>query len=279
MVRAYLRGARAALQQWPLVLALWLIIGLFGLAFALAGGAWLSDALESSLATRTLFRSLDPDVWVDLWYHHREGLRGLLTVAVVLATVHSVLWWWLHGVVIAALQGTAAELGSVWARGLRLAPTMAALFAIALVVLALFTAAVASAAYELLRWTRTNPAPMIWYQIGAAAVAVWVLGFVFLVAVHDQARLRVGRARRGALSAYAWALVFVARGGERAFPLACALQLTGLAVWLGYQAIALTFDMTALLGLTGSFVWGEAFLLIRMWGRVWFFAAQNELQP
>ncbi len=36
--------------------------------------------------------------------------------------------------------------------------------------------------------------------------------------------------------------------------------------------------MTAVLGLTGSLLWGEAVLWVRLWVRVWFFAAQNELQ-
>ena len=96
--------------------------------------------------------------------------------------------------------------------------------------------------------------------------------------MHDHARLRVRRAGQGPPAAYRWALGFVLRGGERAFPLACALQLSGAVLWVVYQAIGLTVPMTAVLGLTGSLLWGEAFLLACMWVRVWFFAAQNELQ-
>ena len=155
---------------------------------------------------------------------------------------------------------------------------MAQLFVLAMVVLALFSGAVGGAAYALLRWTRTSPSALIWEEIAAVAAVVWVIGYVFLVAVHDQARLRACRTRQGALSAYRWALGFVRRGGEGAFPLACALQVSGLAVWLGYQVVGLTFPMTALLGLTGSLLWGETYVLVRLWVRVWFFAAQNELQ-
>jgi hypothetical protein len=285
MLRAYLAGARAAARRWPLIVILWLITATFGLAFALATAAWLSDALEGSLATRAVFRTVDPDVLIDLWYHHREGLRALLVLGFVLAAVHTVLWWWLDGVVISSLQRPGHEpltlrlsRGGVWAEGLEVAPAMAQLFAIAIALLALFSGAVGGAAYALLRWTRTDPAAMIWYQIGGVAAAVWAIGCVFLVAVHDQARIRVCRARQQALPAYRWALGFVLRGGERAFPLACALQLTGVGLWLAAYAVDTGFTMAAALGPTGALLWGEAVLWLRLWVRVWFFAAQNELQ-
>jgi hypothetical protein len=276
MVRAYLVGVRAALRRWPLVLILWLIVAAFGFTFALTSGIWLRDALDGSLATRTLFRTLDPDVFVDLWYHHYEGLRGVAAMALVLAGLHTILWWWLHGVVIAALQQP--EPRGTWTRGLELAPRMAQLFAIALSVLALFTGAIGGPAYLLVRWTRSSPSAMIWYEIGGVGAALWLIGYVFLVAVHDHARLRAGRTDDHAFACYRWALGFVLRGRERAFLLACALQLSALAVWLAYQVVGLTFPMSAILGLTGSLLWGQAFLLVRQWVRVWFFAAQDQLQ-
>ncbi len=76
---------------------------------------------------------------------------------------------------------------------------------------------------------------------------------------------------------FPWAFSFVWHGGERAFPLACALQLSGLALWIASQAVGLTVPMTAVLGLTGSLLVGEGLLWLRLWVRVWFFAAQNEL--
>lgn len=285
MLRAYLLGAGAATRCWVLIVTLWLITATFGLAGALASGAWLSQALDGSLATRTLARTIDANVLVDLWYHHGEGLHMLLVLAMVLAVVYSVLWWWLHGVVVLSLQRHPAERGEgsgeargVWTGGLALAPVMAQLFAIALIVLTLFSAAVGGPAYLLVRWTRSEPAAYIWYEIGGAALVLWLLGWVFLVAVHDQARLRAGRTGDGALAAYRWAFAFVLHGGERAFPLAGALQLTALTLWLAYQAVAASLPMTAILGLSGSLLLGEAFLLLRVWVRVWFFAAQNELQ-
>lgn len=285
MLRAYLLGAAAATRRWPLIVILWFIAAAFGVGFALASGAWLSEAFDGSLAARTLARVIDANVLVDLWYHHREGLHMLLVLAIVLAVVHSVLWWWLHGVVIVSLQrhppergGGSGESGGVWTGGLSLAPVMAQLFAIALIVLSLFSAAVGGPAYLLIRWTRSQPAAYIWYEIGGAALALWLLGWVFLVAVHDHARLRAGRTGESAFAVYRWAFGFVLHGGERAFLLACALQLTGLSLWLAYQVVAVSLPMTAILGLTGSLLWGEAFLLLRVWVRVWFFAAQNELQ-
>jgi hypothetical protein len=278
MIRAYLLGARAAVQRWPLVVALWLIAAAFGAVFALASGAWLTDALDASLATRTLFKQLDADVFVDLWYHHREGLRGLVMVAAVLAAVHTVLWWWLDAVVVCAVQEPGEETGSPWVQGLSLAPVMAQLFLLAVAMLALFTAAVGGTAYVFLRWTRESPSAGVWYQIAAAAAAVWLIGYVFLTAVHDQARLRARHRGGGAFAAYGWAMRFVSGGGERAFALACALQLSGLALWIAYQAVGWSVPMNAVLDLTGLFLWSEAYLLARLWVRVWFFAAQNELQ-
>ncbi len=278
MIGALLTGAGVAGRRWPLVLALWLLGIAFGAAFALASAAWLTEALAGSLATRTLLHRIDPDVLVDLWAHHREGLTVLLVLAAVLGGVHIVLWWWLYGVVVAAIQRPARESGTPWAQGLALAPVMAQLFVLALFVLAIFSAAVGAAAYALLRWTRSDPSPFVWYDIGAAALAAWAIGFVFLAAVHDHARLRACRARQSALAAYRWALGFVWHGGERAFLVACMLQLSALLLWVGYQAIGLTVPVTELLGLTGSLLWAEAYLLVRVWVRLWFFAAQNELQ-
>jgi hypothetical protein len=129
-----------------------------------------------------------------------------------------------------------------------------------------------------MRWTRSSPQALVWEQIAAGAVMVWIVGYVFFVAVHDHARLRAARSGAGAVPAYRWALAFVLHGGERAYGLACALQLSALVLWLAYQAVGLTVPVTALLGLTGSLLWGEAMVWLRMWVRVWFFAAQNELQ-
>lgn len=278
MLRALLVGARAAGQRWQLVIGCWLVTALFGVAFALASGVWLRAALDGSAVTRSLLHTIDADVLVDLWAHHREGLVMLLVVAVILAAGHTAVWWWVHGVVIASLQRPRREWTETWMEGVALAPAMARLWALAMAALGLFSAGVGAGTYALLHWTRNDPAPLRWAQIGAGGIAVWLLGVVFLVAVHDHARIRACRARAPAWSAYGWALRFVLRGGERAFLVATALQLSALGVWTAYQMTGMTAPVTEVLGLTGSLLWAQAYLLARSWVRVWFFASENELQ-
>jgi len=274
MLRAYLRGARLAAARWPLVTALWLFGLAFGLAFALASATWLSDALDGSLATKTLLRHLDVEVLIDLWMHHQEGLRMLLVLAAVFAVAHTALWWWLDGVIIAAI---APSPGSPWRRGTALVPAMAGLFAIAIVVWLAWTASVVAAAWSLLRLTRESPAPHVWEHIAVPALALWLLGTAWLIAVHDHARLRAGLTRTDPLSAYRWALGFVAGGGENAFALALLLQASGLALWSVYQIIGFSVPLTELIGLNASLIWGQLFLWLRTGVRLWSMAAQRQL--
>lgn len=278
MLRAYFRGALVATRHWLLVGSVFVVAACFVLAFALASGAFLTDALEGSLATRTLMKDLDPNVLVDLWYHHAEGLRMLGVVAAILAVGHTMAWWWLHGLMILSVQGDSGVPSDRGRRALEVTPTMAQLFFIAVVAVLALTAAIGGPAYALTRWTRSDPSPWVWYRLWAAAAALWVVGYVFLVAVHDHARIRACRTRHGALTCYRWALDFVLRGGERAFPLAVLLQLSAVAMWAAYQAVGLAFPTTAVLGVTGSLAWGAFSLWVRVWVRLWFFAAESQLQ-
>ena len=273
---AYLGGFHAMLRRWPLVLALWLIGVAFGLTFALAAQAWLAMALEGSLASRTLAHHLDPDVLVDLWYHHGEGLRMLGVVAAVLAVAHVTLWWWLDGVIVAAVRDAEAN---PWREGLGLTPVMARLYGLALFVALLWSGAVAGPTWALLRSTREHPGAYLWYQIGALALAVWLLGMVVLVAVHDHARLRAGLAGDAALRAYGWALRFVLRDGEATLRLALLLQLSASGLLAVSELSSLALPLIDLLGLTGALLLGEVFLLARSAMRVWFFTSQRRLQP
>ncbi len=276
MWSAYLGGFRAMLRRWPLVLSLWLIGTAFGLAFALAAQAWLSMALEGSLATRTLAHHLDADVLVDLWYHHGEGLRMLGVVAAVLAVAHVILWWWLDGVLVAALRAGESH---PWRDGIDLAPVMARLYGLALVVAVLWTGALAGPTWAALRSTREHPGAFLWYQIVAVALFVWALGMVVLVAIHDHARLRAGLAGAGALAAYGWAMRFVLRDGEATLRLAVLLQLSAAGLLAASEFSSLFLPLAAVLGLTGSLLLGTLFLLARSAMRVWFFTAQRRLQP
>ncbi|MFN8643314.1 MAG: hypothetical protein U0802_17250 [Candidatus Binatia bacterium] len=272
MWSAYAGGFRAMLRRWRLVLALWLVGVAVGGAFALAAQAWLALALDGSLATRTLAHHLDPDVFVDLWYHHGEGLRMLAAVAAVLATLHALLWWYLDGVVVVAVRGDAA---TPWRDGVALAPVMARLALLAWLVALAWSGAVAGPAWAALRSTREHPGAFVWYQIAGAALVLWLPGMALLVAVHDHARLRAGLTGAGAWRAYAWAARFVGWGGQRAAALALALQLSaaGLFAVGEYAAMTPAFDVTA------SLLVGEVALLARSALRVWFFTAQRRLQP
>lgn len=277
MLRAYLRGAGIAARHWLLISGVFLAAASFGLTFAFASGAFLSDALEGSLATRTLFKELDPNVLVDLWFHHGEGLRMLAVVAVILAIGHTMAWWWLHAVMIVAVQGDGGTPPERKRRVLEVTPTIAQLFVLAVFAMLAWIACVVAPTYLAMRATRSDPSAWVWYRLWAAAAVVWLSGYVFLVAVHDHARIRACRTPHGAIACYRWALGFVLRGGERAFLLALLLQATALGLWAAYQLSSFAIPMTAVLGVTGSLAWGALYLWLRIWMRLWFFAAQSQL--
>ena len=279
MKRALIVGARSAIGLWLLAAALWLVDGLFALAFALASGSWLATALDGSLATRSLLKDLDPEYLSDLFLYHGESFRLLLVAGVFLAIGHALLWIWLHAVIVAAVRGGEADgRRDAWSAGLRRAADFSRLYVFALAVLAAFTAAVGGGAWLALRAVVASPSAWIDEAIVSGAGAIWALGVVLLVAVHDHARIRVFAARQAAVPAYRWAWRFVLRGGRRAFWVAAVLQISGALVWLAYQAIGWKFPVGEVLGVTSSLVWGEVFLAARVWVRIWFFAAENELQ-
>lgn len=274
MWAAVLGGARAAMRRGALVIALWLIGAGFGAAFALAAALWLGLALEGSLATRTLLQHIDADVLVDLWFHHRESLAMLAVGAAGLTAVHVMLWWWLDGVIVAALAGRS---GSPWRAGFGLAPVMAQLYLIAIAIMTVWTAAIGGATWAAVRATRESPDAYLWGQLIGGALLLWALGMVVLIAIHDHARLRAGLAGAGAATSWRWATAFVLVGGERAIPLAFLLQVSALLLYAAYRTASLAVPLTELIGLTGSLLLGELFLLARTWVRVWFLAAQREL--
>ncbi len=168
--------------------------------------------------------------------------------------------------------------GSAWQAATGLAPGMARLWCLALVAQGLWGAAIAGPLWAFVRTTAESPSAWVWYAGGGAAASLWLLGGLWLVAVHDQARLRLGLADCGALAAWGWATRFVLRGGRGAFALARLLQATALGIWALYQSLSLALPLRELLGLTGSLLLGQAFLLARTWLRVWMLAAQRQLQ-
>jgi hypothetical protein len=278
MIRSYARGLGAATARWPLALMLWFVGMAFAAAFGWAISFWLVHALDGSLATRTLVNDLDPNVFVDLYFHHWEGLRMLLPIAVVLAIVYVILWAWLHGVVVHAVRSREAALTESFWRGLSLSPVYLRLLVVATLFLAVFSFAIGWGAWSARNYAAEGSTALIADLAIAAGVAAWWIGYVFLTAVHDHARIRAAATGEGALAAYGWAWSFVARGGERAFLFALLLQASALVLWGAFELVTLRGSVAALLGVAWSFVWGELFLLARMWMRLWFFAAQSELQ-
>jgi hypothetical protein len=171
-----------------------------------------------------------------------------------------------------------AGLREAFRRGLETSAVYACLLLLAALAVAAFSAAVGCGAWTAWSWTSESSTALLSDLVVAGGASIWFIGYVFLTAVHDHARIRAAATGAGALAAYGWAWAFVGRGGERAFLFALLLQLSALVLWAGFQFLSLRVPVGALLGVAWSLVWGELFLLARMWMRVWFFAAQSELQ-
>ena len=133
MRRSYRSGFRTALRRWPLALLLFAATCVPGLVFSAAAWSWLADALDKSLATRTLLTDLDMNVFVDLIGHHGESLRMLLLGGLLLAVVCWLFGVWLNAMTISAV-GDDLPLAAAAHRGLDLYVTFLALDLLALVV-------------------------------------------------------------------------------------------------------------------------------------------------
>jgi len=279
MSRAFLQGLRVALHSWPLALTLWLVSLLFAAAFASASACWLAQVLDGSMATRRLYRDLDPNVLVDLYHHHGASFRLLLVSAGLLAALYVIVWVWFHGAIVATVRANGKlKLRDSLRDGLDLAPIFGRLLVVAASALTMLSGAVGAAAWWLVRRSSAGPSEMTRYYIIGIALLIWLMGAALLTAVHDHARLRAAAAGSRALAAYWSAMRFVCAGGELAFPLALLLHAAGVVIWLVYQTASANISVTGRLGIGGSLLWGEVFLFARVGLRVWFFAAQHELQ-
>jgi hypothetical protein len=280
MGRLLLVGLAGAVRRWPIVILLWAIGALFGLAFSLAAGRWLTLALQSSLLTRALLKNIDANVVIDLWIHHRDSLAMLGGVGVVVGLAQLALSIWLN----AGVAGTAEDalapvaLREFWRRGFDLFPAFARLWLLAVGMEAAAVTGAALAADAGMRAVAESTTEMSYYYVLGSAGALGALLLVVLVAVHDHARLYVARTDCGAWLAYRWALRLVLGGDVRAPLLAFVLLLFGSCVWLVYQTVGMLLPATSAFGLTASLVWGQAFLQIRSLLRVTAFVAQCELQ-
>lgn len=279
MLRAFLAGARLAVRCWPLALALWLLSTMFGASFAWASGYWLACALGRSTATRTLLKDLDPNVLVDLYYHHFESFRMLLLLGGFLVTGYTLLWCWLHGVVLATVQGKGhVKLPDAFQRGWSFAALMLRLLVIAVTLQVAFACLVFGSAWSLWYWTIAGTSALLRDCIAAASAVIWLPGFILLVAIHDHARIRACAHGQGAVSAFLWAARFVLRGGEHAFLLALLLNFTVLLVWGVFESVAWVTPADSALGVSAAVLWAEIFAYTRLSVRIWFFGAQSDLQ-
>jgi len=104
MVSAFVQGLRTAVQRWPIVLLLFLASVAAALSFTAAAWSWLSLALDSSVATRTLLTDLDVNVFIDLFLQHGESLRTLVLTGIALAGAFGLLGVWLNAVAVVAVR-------------------------------------------------------------------------------------------------------------------------------------------------------------------------------
>jgi hypothetical protein len=278
MWTAFLSGGRTAARCGPLTITLWLINALYGAAFGVASGYWLAESLSGSLATRTLLKDLDANVLIDLFYHHGSSLQMLLVVAAFLATAYVVVWIPLYGAIIATVRERGVSLRGAFRHAFEWSGRLALLFVIALASFALLTTMIGAAAWWTLRFKAASPSEMTPYIIVGAAAAMWWLGAVLLGAIHDHARIRACAVQTQPFTAYWWAVRFVLRGRKNAFLVAFLLHLVGLAIWAVYQSVAANLPVAEGLGVAGSLLWGQAYLVARMVLRVWFFASESRLQ-
>jgi hypothetical protein len=277
MRSAYVSGLRRALRQWPIALVLFAVSLLSGLVFTAATWSWLAIALDKSLATRTLLTDLDMNVFVDLFVHHGESLRMLLVGAGSLLAIFSLLWVGLNAVAVVA-AGEDVALSESVRQGVALYPRFLRLWFLALLVNGAAVVGAVLLGWVLTRWTAESAHEASFYWAIGASGAIGAIALLFCTTVHDHARVHSVATGDGAARAYAWALGFVSRREWRALPLAALLVASSLVVWVVYQTVGMRIPTSSTVGVAASLIWGETLLLARMLMRLWFFAAETELQ-
>jgi hypothetical protein len=273
----YLSGLRGAAHRWAVVLSLFLMSIGFALAFGGLAWFWLSLAFDGSLATRTLLRDLDPNVFVDLVMHHGDSLQMLLAAGVLLLGAAGFVWVWLHAVAVVAVVET-GDWGMCTRRAIEVYPAFVRLWLLASAATGATVLLLVVLGRLALRWTAESQVEMTAYWILLALLAGGGLALLFLSTVHDHARIHAAATGAGALRGYLWAIGFVGYRSRLALPLAALLTATVLVVMLVYSGIGALIPKTSVPGVVLSLVWGELMLLSRSFTRVWFFAAEAELQ-
>jgi len=275
--RAYRSGLKIALRRWPVVIILFLASLAAALSFGAAAWSWLSLALDKSLATRSLLNDLSVQVFIDLFIHHGESFLMLLAGGIVMTVGFISLGAWLNAITVAAVCEEEPLSASV-ARGSRTYPTYLGL---AVVVNLLHAAAITASALldrTLMHWAAESTSEITGYAVAALSAIFGGLAVLFFATAHDHARIRVTNTDAGVIRALGWAFAFVLRRQRRTFPLAVLLLATSIASWVIYQTVAWFIPARSALGVASSLLWGEVLLLVRMFIRVWWFAAETHLQ-
>jgi hypothetical protein len=255
-------GMRAAWARWSIGLLLYAGLSVPGLVFATTSWAWLTSALDGSLAGRTLLKELDPNVLIDLFVHHRAGLRMLIVAGGLILVGVWVAWAWLDATAVASLTEEASASHPA-RRGFELFPRFLALSLMANALQAALFAGGHVVSRQLIRWTAEGAGEMQPYAIFAGTVAVVGVAVAFVASVHDHARVQVAATDSGAVRAFAWAVRFVGGWEPRAFPLSLLLLVLAGVVWGVYQTLGHLVPGGSMSGVVVSLLWGQVLL----WGR------------
>ena len=231
MWHCVLSGGRALPRMWAVIGGAYAVgVAMAGL-FGVAAWLWLAEALDGSLATRTLLAAADANVFVDLLMHHGESLRTLGVTAAILLVLGTLAGIWTNAAMVAAAAG-ARGARPAFRRGWGLLPVFLRLWLLAGPLAIGVAAAIGIGGKLLLAWAagRGFALPPLAVLGGGFVLAGGSL--LVLAAVHDHARLRSAvRPGTGAVQAYAWAWGFVWRRGTQALPLAAVLGLMAVLVW------------------------------------------------
>jgi len=273
----YLTALRTAVRRWRIVLLLFVANLAAGMGFTAVAWWWLALALDNSLATRTLLTDLDMNVFIDLFVHHGDSLQMLGIAAALAAFAFAILGVWLNAAASVAVA-TEAAVSECARRGWTVFATHLRLWVLATALNVASVAAGFVVARGLTRWTAESPAEMTYYWAAGAGFVLGAVLLCFFTTVHDHARIRSVATKTGAVSAYGWAIAFVARRERRALPVASLLFATGFVSWVVYQSVGMLIVTHSAPGVALSLLWGETLLVGRKLLRVGCFAAAAELQ-
>lgn len=271
-------GGRAVPRMWAAIGCAYAVnAGMAGL-FAIAAWLWLAEALDGSLATRTLLTAPDANVFVDLLMHHGESLRALGVTAAILVALGSLAGIWTNGALVAAAAGDVGVRQSL-RRGWGLFPVFLRLWMLAAPTAVAVTGAIGIGGKWLVDWAAGRGLGLPPFAALGGALLAIAASLVVLAAIHDHARIRcAAHPEAGALRSYAWAWRFVWRGGPQALPLAVVLGLAAVLVWSCGLVIRHAISTASEVGVAAGLLLGQLGALARVVARGWSFAAETALQ-